>query len=539
MKVLRSRVHGYGRTLSAREGIVMHLHDYIDHRAASQPDGEFAVLGARVLRCGEAAAYVGRLASGLVRRRLGVGARVAYLSKNSLEFALFYYAASKAGVVAVPLNYRLVPREWAYILRDAGVEVLFAQSEYAPGVDSIRDDLPEVAGYVCVDGEGDGWDPMAAWLDDEPISARAAAGRSCDEVYQMYTSGTTGRPKGVVVSQQALLCTLMQWRLALPVRPQERVLVVAPQYHVSGALVTFHSVASGGSTYVMTQFDPEKVARALDEEHIGFGMLVPAMVQAILTDVPDVASRTYARLRAILYGASAISDATLRRAMEVFRCEFIQAFGMTEMPNLVYLTSDDHRRALAGRSDLLQAAGRAGPGSLVKIVDEDDNEVPPGTIGEICGKGGQIMSRYWKLPEATNEALRGGWMHTGDAGYLDEEGYLFVKDRIKDMISSGSENVYPREVEDVLFEHPAVADVAVIGVPSERWGETVHAVVVLRTDHQVAADELIEFCVDRIAGFKRPRSIEIVSELPRNASGKVQKNVLRAQAWEGRSRRIG
>jgi acyl-CoA synthetase (AMP-forming)/AMP-acid ligase II len=217
----------------------------------------------------------------------------------------------------------------------------------------------------------------------------------------------------------------------------------------------------------------------------------------------------------------------------------VQSFGMTEMPNLVYLTADDHRRALAGRPELLLAAGRAGPGSAVAIVDEDDAEVPAGTIGEICGRGGQVMSRYWNLPEATEEALRGGWMHTGDAGYVDDEGYLFIKDRIKDMICSGAENVYPREVEAVLFEHPSVADVAVIGVPSERWGETVHAVVVLRPGSEATADELMEFCVGRLAGFKRPRSVAFVAELPRNPSGKVLKHELRAVAWSGRARRVG
>lgn len=517
----------------------MRLHDYLDHRARLQPDQELAVLGSERLSCAEGASYAARLAGALAGSGLSSGARVAYLSKNSLEFGLFYFAASKAGVVPVPLNYRLVPREWQYILDDADVRVVFAEADFADGIDSIRDQLQGVERFVSLDGERDGWEPLGRWLAGEPISDAVSLERSCDDAYQMYTSGTTGRPKGVVVSQDALLCVLTQWRLALPIQPGERVLLVVPIYHVAGALMTFHALASGGSTYVMTDFEPDAVARALDEERIGFAFLVPAMIQALLTETAAVGDREYRDLRTLLYGASPIAEATLRRALDIFGCDFIQAFGMTEFPNLCYLTVADHRRALDGHPELLLSTGRPGPGSSMKIVDEDDREVAAGTVGEICGWGGQVMSRYWNLPEATSAALSGGWMHTGDAGCIDEAGYLFVKDRLKDMISSGAENVYPREVEDVLFEHPGVADAAVIGVPSERWGETVHAVVVTRDGHDLTAEELIDFCVGRIAGFKRPRSVEFMSELPRNPSGKVLKHELRAEAWEGHGRSVG
>jgi fatty-acyl-CoA synthase len=517
----------------------MRLHDYLDHRGATEPGAALATTGAGMVTCTEAADHVARLAGALAGSGADVGARVAYLSKNSIEFGLFYFAASKAGVVAVPLNYRLVPREWAYILDDAGAEIVFAQAEFTAGIDTLREQLPKVRRYVCIDAQPDGWEPMASWLDAPPLDRRVQLARSCDDVYQMYTSGTTGRPKGVVISQDALLCTLMQWRLTLPLSPGERVLIVAPTYHVSGALNLFHAVASGGSVYLMREFDAAEAARVLDEERIDYVMLVPAMIQSILTDVPDVGERDYADLRTILYGGSAISETTLRRALDVFGCDLVQAFGMTEMPNLVYLTAADHRRALAGRPDLLLAAGRPGPGSWLKIVDEHDEEVVRGTLGEICGRGGQVMARYWNLPEATAEALRGGWMHTGDAGSVDEEGYLFIKDRIKDMIVTGGENVYPREVEEVLFEHPAVADAAVIGVPSERWGETVHGVVVLRAGQDATEAEIVEFCVGRLAGFKRPRTVAFAVELPRNPSGKVLKQELRAAAWAGHARTVG
>jgi acyl-CoA synthetase (AMP-forming)/AMP-acid ligase II len=507
----------------------MRLHDYLDYRAACDPESEFATTGARTVSCAQAAEWSDRLACSLVQAGVAAGTRVAYLSKNAIEFGLAYFAASKAGVVLVPLNYRLVPREWATIVDDAAAEIVFAETEFTAGVDSVRDRLSSVQRWVCVDGDAAGWELLGECLKRAQVEPGALADRACDDVYQMYTSGTTGRPKGVVISQQALLCTLMQWRLALALHPHERALVVAPMYHASGALTLFHAVASTASIYLVRDFDAQEVGRILDEDHIGYAMLVPAMILAIIQDDPAIERREFANLRSIMYGGSAISETTLRSAIEVFGCELIQSFGMTEMPNVVYLTAEDHLRALRGRPELLLAAGRPGPGSSVKIVDEDDAELPHGTIGEICGRGGQVMSRYWNLPGATAEALRGGWMHTGDAGYVDEEGYLFVKDRIKDMICTGGENVYPREVEDVLFEHPAVADAAVIGVPSDRWGETVHGVVVVRTGCELQADELVKFCVGRIAGFKRPRSVSFIDEIPRNPSGKVLKRELRVR----------
>jgi acyl-CoA synthetase (AMP-forming)/AMP-acid ligase II len=307
---------------------------------------------------------------------------------------------------------------------------------------------------------------------------------------------------------------------------------------VAGALWSGYTASCGGSMWLMTDFEANEVVRALDEERISFAFLVPSMIQTCLTQVPEVARRRYASLNLLTYGAAPIAESTLRRALEVFHCEFVQSFGMTEAPCLTYLTHADHERALAGRPDLLLSTGRAGPGSEVKIVDEQDRELPSGEIGEICGRGAQLMSGYWQLPDATAEALRGGWMHTGDAGCVDAEGFLYIKDRVKDMIVSGGENIYPREVEDALFAHPAIADVAVIGVPSERWGEEVKAIAVLAPGQRANAEELMNWCKGRIAAYKRPRSVDFVDALPRNASGKVLKRELREPYWAGHTRRV-
>ena len=239
------------------------------------------------------------------------------------------------------------------------------------------------------------------------------------------------------------------------------------------------------------------------------------------------------------YGASPIAADTLTKAMDAFKCDFVQAYGMTETTAvLTTMSHDEHRRAVAGEPHLLLSAGRPLIGTDVKIVDENDDEVAPGTVGEICGKGPQLMRGYWNLDEASEAALRGGWMHTGDAGRMDEEGFLFVEDRVKDMIISGGENVYPREVENCLFQHAGVADCAVIGVPHEKWGETIKAVVCCKSGAEVSENEIIAFARERIAHYKCPTSVDFIAELPRNASGKVLKRELREKFWEGHTRKI-
>jgi acyl-CoA synthetase (AMP-forming)/AMP-acid ligase II len=516
----------------------MRLHQHLDYWAQIQPDAECVVLGAERLDYAQAARRIAHLAGAFARAGLAPGERVAILAKNCVEYALFYFAASKAGVVPVTLNFRLAPPEWQYILENSGARLLLAQPAFSEAIDGIRAQLPALRHCVSTGAAQRGWEALARWLEAEPLSDAELRAREHDELYQMYTSGTTGRPKGVVMGQQAMLALLMQCRFAYRLGRGERMLMVAPMYHVAGALWSGYAASCGGSLWLMTDFEPGEVVRALDEERISFGFLVPSMIQACLTQVPDVTRRRFECLNLLTYGAAPIAESTLRRALEVFGCEFVQSFGMTEAPCLTYLTHADHQRALAGRPELLLSTGRAGPGSEIKIVDEQDRELRAGEIGEICGRGAQLMSGYWKLPEATAEALRGGWMHTGDAGCIDAEGFLYIKDRVKDMIVSGGENIYPREVEDALFAHPAVADAAVIGVPSERWGEEVKAIVVLAPGHSASAQELMDWCKGRIAAYKRPRSIDFSDALPRNASGKLLKRELREPYWKGVERRV-
>ena len=517
----------------------MLLHDTLEYSAREHPNVDFAIQGARHLRYGEAQALANRLANALVARGITPGDRVALLSKNSIEHAIWYYACSKAGAVTVPLNYRLAPPEWTYILNDAGARLIFAQDALAQALAPVRGELAAAKHFVALGADVPGWERFESFHAGQPATAPAHHAAPDDDAYQMYTSGTTGRPKGAVLTHRAVTAQLHQASLAFRSAPGERALIVAPLYHAAASVTSFVTVQAGGTLYIQEDFAPAEVVRALSEDRISVALLVPAMIQFCLVAVPDVAQRRYDALRLIIYGASPIAEQTLSRAIEVFGCDFLQGYGMTETTAAAtYLMPADHRRALAGDKRLLLSAGRAMLGTEIRIVGPGDRVLPNGEIGEIAVRGPQLMRGYWNLPEASAEALRGGWMHTGDAGVLDDEGFLYVQDRTKDMIVSGGENVYPREVEDVLYGHPAVADAAVIGVPDPKWGEVVKAIVVRKAGQTLDAEELMRFCDGKLAGYKRPRSVEFVDALPRNPSGKVLKKDLREKYWAGHSRRV-
>lgn len=518
----------------------MRLHDFVDFHAREHPDGEFAVMGDRTVTYREASQQINRLAHAFASAGIHKGDRVAVLSKNSIEYMFLYFGASKAGVVPVPLNYRLVPQEWAYIINDSQAKMLVSSAEYLEAAEGIRSELETVRQYVSIGAPGTvDWTDYQGWVDGQPASSPVQDVSAEDDLIQMYTSGTTGQPKGVVLNHSSLTANLAQVMPSVKLDGNRRFLIVAPVYHLAAAFCAFCAVGQASSLYIQEDFNPVEVVRTLDEERISWALLVPAMIQACLVAAPDAAQRSFGELDCIVYGASPIAEETLRQAMQVFKCDFLQAFGMTELsPVATMMSPDDHRRALENKPELLLSAGRAIMGTDLRIVDENDNPLPNGTMGEIVVRGPQVMKGYWNLPDETADALRGGWMHTGDAGTLDDEGYVYVLDRIKDMIVSGGENVYPRVVEEVVFKHPAIADAAVFGVPDDQWGEAVKAVVLLREGTSVTEEEIIEFCRGQMGGFECPKSVEFVSVLPRNASGKVLKRELREPYWEGHGRRV-
>jgi long-chain acyl-CoA synthetase len=352
----------------------------------------------------------------------------------------------------------------------------------------------------------------------------------------MYTSGTTGRPKGAQLTHHNLLCltptfveSVGHWQV------EDVSLVAMPLFHIGGsgyALVGFYT---GCVNVLMREVDPKAILAAIEAHRVTKTFFVPAVILFLL-NTPGCAETDFSSLQLIAYGASPIPLELLKRAMAAFKCGFGQVYGLTETTGAItYLAPEEHEPA---DSERLKSCGRAMPGVTLRVVDGEGKDVPPGTVGEVICATPQVMLGYWNQPEATRRSIRGSWFHSGDAGYLDAEGYLYIYDRVKDMIVSGGENIYPAEVESALYGHPAIQDVAVIGVPDETWGEAVKACVVLKPGAKADPEAIIAFARQRIGGFKVPRSIDFMTDLPRNPSGKLLKRILRQPYWEGRDRQV-
>ncbi|WP_431968675.1 acyl-CoA synthetase [Nocardia sp. bgisy134] len=506
------------------------------HRAAQHnPDGLMTICGPRTRTNREVLDRVSRLAGAL--RGLGVGAddRVAMLSLNSDRYHEYLLAVPWADAVLNPVNIRWSPAEIAYSLADSDSRVLFVDDAFAPMVPALRAQYPELRAVVhCGDGpapEG-ALDYERLIADATPIPDARRGGAAPAGIF--YTGGTTGFPKGVVLSHANLLTSALGGvATGYLMAPGAVFLHAAPMFHLAD-LAGWQGVLMLGGTHVMIPaFDPVATLTAIQQHRVSSSVLVPVMIQ-MLVDHPRAAEFDLSSVEHIMYGASPISQAVLERAMAAFgRAGFTQAYGMTEVaPIATLLGPQDH---LAGR---LRSAGRAAPHSEVRIVDSDGVEVPRGEVGEVVVRGGHVMLGYWNKPAETADAVRDGWMHTGDGGYMDEDGYVYIVDRIKDMIVSGGENVYSAEVENAVAAHPAVAAVAVIGVPDTEWGERVHAVIVCKPGRQVTAEEIRGHAKELIAGYKAPRSIEIVDALPVSGAGKILKRDLRQKYWDTGARQV-
>ncbi len=518
------------------------IDELLDRAAREHPTRIAVVAGSERFDYATLAARVDRLAAALQARGVAAGDRVAILDKNSVAYLELYYALPRIGAVAVPLNYRLALREHHFLVEDAGARVLV----FGPGYEATARELalPLSIATPAADAAAGppGALPWSALLADAAAHPTPVARDSGDVFLQMYTSGTTGRPKGAMLTHANLIANTMTAMHERDYTPADNYLHVCPLYHCADLELYYGLTYACGGHVVLAEFHPAEVLATIVRERVSVVFLVPAMINFLLEHLqPD---HELGSLRLIVYGGAAIPEDRLRRALERLPCQLSQGYGLTETsPLLCILPAADH--VLDGpRARRIASCGRPVWGVEVRVVEDDGSDCAPGVVGEIVARGANIMKGYWKQPEETARALRGGWFHTGDLARRDEDGYLYIVDRKKDMIVSGGENVYPREVEEVLYTHPAVLEAAVIGVPSERWGETVKAVVVLRPGHDPGAAgvvdgaALIAYCRERLAHYKCPTSVDLVAALPRNPSGKVLKRELREPYWTGQTRRV-
>ncbi len=509
-------------------------------RAAQTRGNDVATIdGDRTQTWNEFVEKVARFAGGLQRIGVGTDDCVAIMALNSDRYFEFMFAVPWAGGVFQPINTRLAGPEVVYWLNDSEASVLLVDTSFAPLIADIREQLKFVEKLIFIDdGEvPEGLMAYAEVVDAEPIEDTRRQGDDVAGLF--YTGGTTGRSKGVMLSHTNLVVNALQSVALLDCRPGDRILHVAPMFHIADAFICMTSVTMGGSNYFLPAFEPVSTMKGVQDYAIQRMLLVPTMVN-MLVNHPDISDYELGTLRGVLYGASPMPESVIKKAMQVMPgTQFFQGYGQTETAPLITLLSSERHTFDGPLAGKMKSAGQAVPGVDLVILDENSQPVPAGVIGEICMRGANVMLGYRNMAEQTEKTIVDGWLHTGDSGYLDEEGFLFIVDRVKDMIISGGENVYSAEVENAIYQHEAVNQCAVIGIPHEKWGEQVHAIVVLNDGAELNEIALIDHCKALIAGFKCPRSVSFQAEpLPLSGAGKILKIDLRKPYWADGERNV-
>ncbi len=478
-----------------------------------------------------------RLANALLKLDLKKGDRVAFLLANSLQSVEIDFALLLTGLVRVPLNTRLSENEHRHMIRETEAKALLFTGEFSQRASQLKETCDDLHYFCQMNGtQEQSWmlsmtELVQGVTDDEPNIKVDDS----DLATIQYTSGTTGTLKAAVHTHGVWASICNNILTSLDIQEGDVMLHAAPLTHASGTLVLPHWVR-GAANSILSGFEPKQYLEVIHNEKPTTLNLVPTMIVMLLSQ-PDVEKYSFESVRSIIYGASQMPREALKRGLKLWGPKFVQYYGQTEAPLILsILNKEEHLGEGLEAENRLLSCGRPVPTASIKIVDENAQEVSPGEIGEIVVQSTQMMIGYWKAPELTNETIIDGWIHTRDMGYIDEQGYLFLVDRKSDMIISGGFNVYPREVEEVLYEHPAVKEAAVIGVPDEKWVEAVKAVVVLNENQKPSEEEIIQFCQERLASYKKPTSVEFIDELPKSTVGKVVRRVLREKYWKSKER---
>lgn len=504
------------------------LNDILTENSRMLPGKICIKFEGRELSFSELENRVNQLANAFISLDLKKGDRIAILSRNSLPFIEVYWTAATIGLIVVPINFRLISKEVLYLINNSEAKVIIAQEEFVPIIERIIQDIPSIKHYIGIDFNKGLWKSYEALVRTQSSQSPRVEVQQDDLISIMYTSGVTNLPKGVAISQQNWLASARIHGDVLGIQSNDICLIVNPLFHVAATWPMLSHFYVGGSIVLLSSFDLAKIVETLEKDSITTFNTVPTVINELL-QIPEIERRNFSHLKWIGYGGAVMPVELLKKGIQIFGNKFIGFYGLTESSGAVTcLLPDDHLiQDSKGNFIRIHSCGKPMKGLEVKIGDEFGRPLPPDRLGEFMLRGETISHSYWKLPEVTAQTIKDGWFETGDLGTIDEDGFFYFVDRKKDIIISGGENISSREVEDVIYRHPGVLEAIVIGVPDQKWGEAVKAVIVKKPGYEVSEDEIIQLCRQNLAGFKRPKSVDFVDALPKTSSGKILKRAIK------------